>query len=63
MLMAEGYEDDPQKRSGLVHHGIRLPMKLNPEDSPTTHLRVIEQGEIWVIAEPGRLTYLEASDY
>jgi len=38
-------------------------MKPKPEDSPTTHLRVIEQGEIWVIAEPGRPTYLEASDY
>lgn len=62
-LMAEGYEDDPQKRADLVYRGLRLLMTPDPEDSPTMHLRVIEKDEIWVIAEPGKLTYMKPSDY
>jgi hypothetical protein len=62
-LMAEGYQEDAQKRADLVYRGIRLLMTPDPEDSPTMHLRVIEPDEAWVIAEPGKLTYLRPEDY
>lgn len=63
-LMAEGYEDQA-RRIALVNKGLSLLRQPDPEDSPTMKLRVIERADdpTWVIAEPGKLTYMKASDY
>jgi len=61
-LLADGYEES-QKRIDLVKRGLELLRQPDPEDSKYMKLRVIEKDKIWVIAEPGKLTYLKPEDY
>lgn len=61
-LFAEGHEDK-QKRVDLVNRGLELLRQPDPEDTRYMKLRVIEKDKVWVIAEPGKLTYLKPEDY
>jgi len=59
----EGSYSDAQKQIDLVNRGLELLRRPDPEDSPYMKLRVIEKDKVWVIAEPGKLTYLKPEDY
>ena len=61
-LWDEGY-DDLQKRVDLVKRGLDLLRQPDSEDTKYMKLRVIEKDKIWVIAEPGKLTYMKPDDY
>ena len=61
-LWNEGY-DDLTKRIELVNRGLGLLRQPDPKDGQSMKLRVIEQDKVWVIAEPGKLTYLKPEDY
>lgn len=61
-LWDAGYSD-LQERIDLVNRGIELLRQPDPEDSKYMKLRVIEKDKLWVIAEPGKLTYLKPDDY
>jgi hypothetical protein len=61
-LFDEGYED-LRRRADLVNQGLRLLLRPDHEDTSYMRLRVIEKDRIWVIAEPGKLTYLKPEDY
>lgn len=61
-LFDQGYEDE-NKRTELVNHGLDLLKKPDEEDTEYMCLRVIEKDKIWVIAEPGKLTYMLPDDY
>lgn len=61
-LWEEGYSD-LQKRGELVNRGLERLRQPDPEDTGYMKLRVIEKDKIWVIAEPGKLTYLKPEDY
>lgn len=60
-LFEQGYEDQ-QKRVEFVNRGLDLLRKPDAEDTEYMRLRVID-GDKWVIAEPGKLTYMLPSDY
>ncbi|OVE80498.1 hypothetical protein BVY01_00165 [bacterium I07] len=57
-----GYED-LEKRLDLIQTGIAMLNKSDSEDSPYMRLRVIEKGQIWVIADGNGLTFLKPEDY
>ncbi|MDA2912533.1 hypothetical protein MYX77_00985 [Acidobacteriia bacterium AH_259_A11_L15] len=61
-LFDEGYED-LQKRVDLVNTGLELLRQPDPEDTPYMKLRVLRKDKIWVVAEPGKLTYMKPEDY
>lgn len=56
-----GYEDE-QKRREFVNRGLELLRKPDGEDTEYMRLRVID-GDKWVIAEPGKITYMLPEDY
>lgn len=61
-LWEEGYED-LERRTHLVRQGLELLRQPDPEDTNYMKLRVIEEDKIWVIAEPGKVTYMKPEDY
>lgn len=61
-LWDQGY-DDLERRVELVNRGLDLLRKPDPEDTQYMKLRVIENDQLWVIAEPGKITYLTPHDY
>jgi len=62
-LFAEGYEDEV-KRKALVQRGLGMLKIPEDEDSRSMRLRVIEEGKIWVIWNPGEgFTFLKPEDY
>jgi hypothetical protein len=61
-LFDQGFEEET-KRKELVNRGLDLLRKPDNEDSEYMALRVIEKDKIWVIAEQGKLTYLQPDDY
>jgi len=61
-LFSEGYEDT-EKRNSLIEKGLKLLAIPDAEDSETFKLRIIEQDQIWVIADPSGITYLKPDDY
>jgi hypothetical protein len=62
-LWEQGYKKSVKRREVLVKAGIELLKRPDPEDTDYMRLRVIRDGRLWVIAEPGKLTYLKPSDY
>jgi len=61
-LFSEGYEN-LQKRTDAVNRGLELLRQPDREDTQYMKLRVIERDKMWVIAEPGKLTYMKPEDY
>jgi len=62
-LFAEGYEDEV-KRKALVQRGLGMLKIPDPDDSRSMKLRVIQEGEIWVIWNPAEgFTFLKPEDY
>ena len=62
-LFEQGYADEKVRRRLLIR-GFALLLLVDPEDSPTMKLRVIEKGKIWVIWNEGEgYTFLTPEDY
>lgn len=61
-LFEDGFQDRSRQRD-LIELGLRRLRQPDPEDSAWMRLRVLEKDKAWVIAEPGKLTYLKPEDY
>ncbi len=57
-----GYEDEA-KRVAFVTRGMELLGKPDPEDTDYMRLRVIEEGEVWVIHDGNGITFMKPEDY
>ncbi len=62
-LFEEGGYEDKTKRVDLVIRGMELLKKPDPEDTDYMRLRVIEEGEVWVIHDGNGITFMKPEDY
>jgi hypothetical protein len=62
-LFESGGYRERQKRADLVMTGIELLKKPDPKDSDYIHLRVIEEGQIWVVYNGEGITFMRPEDY
>jgi hypothetical protein len=62
-LLAEGYRGDSDKVRELVRRGLEKLEQPNSDDMPHMRLRVVEPDKVWVVQEPGRLTFMKPEDY
>ena len=62
-LFEEGGYEDEARRVALVARGMTLLKKSDPEDTDYMRLRVIEEGEIWVIHDGNGITFMKPEDY
>ncbi len=60
--LLKDYQDEAERRE-LVQRGLELLRQVSEEDTPCMKLRVIEKGEVWVIQEQGKLTFMKPRDY
>ena len=62
-LFEEGGYEDEARRVALVARGMMLLKKPDPEDTDYMRLRVIEEGEVWVIHDGNGITFMKPEDY
>ncbi len=62
-LFEEGGYEDEARRVALVTRGMMLLKKPDPEDTDYMKLRVIEEGEVWVIHDGNGITFMKPEDY
>ena len=59
----EKYKAHPSSLRWIAQRGMQLLAQYDPQDDDIRKLRVILTNQIWVIADPDGITFLQPEDY